>query len=104
MIMRVDEIFTLLQEKYNAVEITTIGSSIIFRKTLMQDFDIDFTFKWSTCLIELRKGSARYFASEYWINEEGFGEKLENTIQEYIETAKCIIQKNKLDKIKEDFT
>lgn len=109
MIMLVSEIFDLLQKKYGAVETPVIGSSVVYRMDLMLNFHIDFSFMWSTCTIELfstysKYGSyTTYFSSKYCINEEGFDKKLENTISEYVETAKKIIEKQKLDKIKEDF-
>lgn len=102
-------IFDLLQNKYGAVETPVIGSSVVYRMDLMLNFHIDFSFKWSTCTIELFSTNSKYgshttyFSSQYWINEEGFDKKLEDTISEYIETAKNIIEKEKLDKIKEDF-
>ena len=107
--MRVDEIFTLLEKKYFAYECPSIGSEVHYRKDLMQNFYIDFSFKWSTCMIELyeTKGAPcedlRYFASEYWINEEAFKKNLEDTIEEYIVCAKNVIQQIKLNNIKEDF-
>lgn len=109
MVMLVSEIFDLLQKKYGAVETPVIGSSVVYRMDLMLNFHIDFSFKWSTCTIELFSTNSKYgshttyFSSKYWINEEGFDKKLENTISEYVETAKKIIEKQKLDKIKEDF-
>lgn len=107
--MLVSEIFDLLQKKYGAVETPVIGSSVVYRMDLMFNFHIDFSFMWSTCTIELfstysKYGSyTTYFSSKYYINEEGFDKKLENTISKYVETAKKIIEKQKLDKIKEDF-
>ena len=109
MIMLVSDIFDLLQKKYGAVETPVIGSSVVYRMDLMFNFHIDFSFMWSTCTIELfstnsKYGSyTRYFSSKYCINEEGFDKKLEYTISEYVETAKNIVEKEKLDKIKEDF-
>lgn len=109
MIMLVSDIFDLLQKKYGAVETPVIGSSVVYRMDLMFNFHIDFSFMWSTCTIELfstysKYGSyTTYFSSKYCINEKGFDKKLENTISEYVETAKKIIEKQKLDKIKEDF-
>ena len=109
MVMLVSEIFDLLQKKYGAEETPVIGSSVVYRMNLMLNFHIDFCFKWSTCTIELFSTNSKwgshttYFSSQYWINEDGFGKKLEDTISEYIETAKNIIEKQKLDKIKEDF-
>lgn len=109
MVMLVSEIFDLLQKKYGAVETPVIGSSVVYRMDLMLNFHIDFSFKWSTCTIELFSTNSKYgshttyFSSQYWINEEGFDKKLEDTISEYVETAKKIIEKQKLDKIKEDF-
>lgn len=109
MIMLVSDIFDLLQKKYGAVETPVIGSSVVYRMDLMLNFHIDFSFKWSTCTIELFSTNSKYgshttyFSSQYWINEDGFDKKLEDTISEYIETAKNIIEKQKLDKIKEDF-
>ena len=102
-------IFDLLKNKYGAVEIFVIGSSVVYRMDLMLNFHIDFSFKLSTCTIELFSTNSKYgshttyLSSQYWINEEGFDKKLEDTISEYIETAKNIIEKEKLDKIKEDF-
>ena len=107
--MLVSDIFDLLRKKYGAVETTLIGNSVVYRMDLMLNFHIDFSFKWTTCSIELFSTNSNYtsrttyFSSQYWINEEGFDKKLENTISEYIETAKNIIEKQKLDKIKEDF-
>ena len=109
MVMLVSEIFDLLQKKYGAVVIPFIGSSIVYRMDLMLNFHIDFTFKWSTCTIELFSANSKYsphttyFSSQYLINEDGFDKKLEDTISEYVETAKNIIVKQKLDKVKEDF-
>lgn len=109
MIMLVSEIFDLLQKKYGAVETPVIGSSVVYRMDLMLNFHIDFSFMWSTCTIELFSTNSKYgshttyFSSQYLINEEGFDKKLEDTISEYVETAKKIIEKQKLDKIKEDF-
>lgn len=102
-------IFDLLQNKYGAVEIFVIGSSVVYRMDLMLNFHIDFSFKLSTCTIELFSTNSKYgshtiyFSSQYWINEEGFDKKLEDTISEYVEIAKNIVEKQKLDKIKEDF-
>lgn len=102
-------IFDLLQNKYGAVETPVIGSSVVYRMDLMLNFHIDFSFKLSTCTIELFSTNlkyhshTKYFSTQYWINEKGFDKKLEDTISEYIETAKNIIFKQKLDKIKEDF-
>lgn len=107
--MRVDEIFTLLEKKYLAYECPSIGSEVHYRKDLMLNFYIDFSFKWSTCIIELYekkkspKEDLRYFGSEFWINEEAFRKNLEDTIEEYIVSAKNVIQQIKLNKIKEDF-
>lgn len=107
--MLVSDIFDLLQKKYGAVETPVIGSSVVYRMDLMLNFHIDFSFKWSTCTIELFRTNPKYgphttyFSSQYLINEDGFDKKLENTISEYVETAKKIIEKQKLDKIKEDF-
>lgn len=109
MVMLVSDIFDLLQKKYGAVETPVIGSTVVYRIDLMLNFHIDFEFKWSTCTIELFSTNSKYgshttyFSSQYWINEEGFDKKLEDTISEYIETAKNIVEKQKLDKIKEDF-
>lgn len=107
--MRVDEIFTLLEKKYFAYECPSIGSEVHYRKDIMQNFHIDFSFKWTTCMIELFSTNSKYgsrttyFCSQYWMNEDGFDKKLDDTISEYVETAKNIIEKQKLDKIKEDF-
>lgn len=109
MVMLVSEIFDLLQKKYGAVETPLIGNSVVYRMDLMLNFHIDFSFKWTTCTIELfstnlKYGSrTTYFCSQYWMNEDGFDKKLDDTISEYIETAKNIAEKEKLDKIKEDF-
>ena len=107
--MLISDIFDLLKNKYGAVETPVIGSSVVYRMDLMMNFCIDFSFKWSTCTIELFSANSKYsphttyFSSQYLINEDGFDKKLEDTISEYIETAKKIIEKQKLDKIKEDF-
>ena len=109
MIMLVSDIFDLLQKKYGAESTQVIGSSVVYRMKLMINFYIDFSFKGSTCTIELfstneQLGShTTYFSSQYWINEESFKQHLEETIMEYTETAKAIIQQLKLNKIKEDF-
>ena len=109
MVMLISEIFDLLQKKYGAVETPVIGSSVVYRMDLMMNFHIDFSFKWSICTIELFSTNSKYgshtayFSTQYWTNEECFDKKLDNTISEYIETAKKIIEKQKLDKIKEDF-
>lgn len=108
MIMLVSDIFDLLQKKYSAEKTQVIGNSVVYRMDLMMNFHIDFSFKWSTCTIELFSTNSKYgshttyFSSQYWINEDGFDKKLEDTISEYIETAKNIVEKEKLDKIKED--
>ncbi len=107
--MLLSEIFDLLQKKYGAVKIPFVGGPVVYRMDLMLNFHIDFSFKWITCTIELFSTNSNYnshttyFSSQYWINEDGFDKKLEDTISEYIETAKNIIEKQKLDKIKEDF-
>ena len=107
--MRVDEIFTLLEKKYFAYECPSIGNEVHYRKDLILNFYIDFSFKSSICIIELyeKKNSPRedlrYFAAEYWINEEAFKKNLEDTIEEYIVCAKNVIQQIKLNHIKEDF-
>lgn len=107
--MLVSEIFDLLKKKYGAVETPVIGSYVVYRMDLMMNFHIDFSFKWTTCTIELFSTNSKYgshttyFSSQYLINEEGLDKKLDDTISEYIETAKKIIEKQKLDKIKEDF-
>ena len=107
--MLISDIFDLLQKKYGAVETPLIGNSVVYRMDLMLNFHIDFSFKWTTCTIELFSTNSKYsshttyFSSQYQINEEGFVKKLEDTISEYVETAKNIIEKQKLDKIKEDF-
>ena len=81
--MLVSEIFDLLQKKYGAVETTVIGSSVVYRMDLMLNFHIDFSFKWSTCTIELFSTNSKYgshttyFSSQYWINEEGFDMKVD---------------------------
>lgn len=107
--MLISDIFDLLQKKYGAVKTHLTGNYVAYRMDLMLNFHIDFSFKWTTCTIELfstndQLGShTTYFSSQYWINEEGFDKKLEDTISEYVETAKNIIEKQKLDKIKVDF-
>lgn len=102
-------IFDLLKNKYGAVETPVIGSSVVYRMDLMLNFHIDFSFKWSTCMIELFSTNSKYgshityFSSKYWIDIEGFDKKLEDTISEYVETAKNIVEKQKLEKMEKDF-
>lgn len=105
----INDIFELLQKKYGAVETHLIDNFASYRIDLMMNFYIVILFKMSTCTIELFSTNlkyhshTKYFSTQYWINEKGFDKKLEDTISEYIETAKNIIFKQKLDKIKEDF-
>lgn len=103
MIIRVDEIFNLLKDEFSAKEVNSWGNSVIYRKQLISDFFIDFIFKGTTCTMELNQSDITYFSSQYWINEESFKNKLIETIIEYTETAKSILQRCKLNKIKEDF-
>lgn len=107
--MRVDEIFNLLEDEFSAKEVNTWGGSVIYRKQLMSDFFIDFIFKGTVCTMELNQfdktlgPDITYFRSQYWINDENFKNKIIETIIEYTETAKSILQRSKLNKIKEDF-